>query len=149
MSKQRGEVIIRTEDGKEYTVRFSVEALCHLEETFGKSFIEIARELNDVNKLSVTVMRKVLWAGLIEYQPNMTLKEAGELIVPLGGGMKVLSLLEEGLRVAFPQADDDEKPGNPPQPGQTNGTGPASISGGVDLEETKTAFGDERQKNLI
>jgi hypothetical protein len=117
----KGEVALEAGD-KTYTLRYSIDAICSMEAALGKGFPAIAAEMSDINKMSVTVVRQVLHSGLQESHPDLTLKDAGELILSAGGALKVMAKVTEALGAAFPDAKKDAKPG--PQPGPRRaGTG--------------------------
>jgi hypothetical protein len=137
----KGEVAFEAE-GKTYTLRFSIDALCNLEEAAGKGFASIAIELSDPEKMSVSLLRKVLWAGLIEHHPDLDVRAAGELILAAGGAVVVLGQIEKAFTAAFPE--DPEKGARPQTPGRPNGTGPASTEAGQVSAATKKPSGDAR-----
>lgn len=88
--------------GKEYSLRFTVNALCCLEEKMGCGLEKILQS-------PLTGMRGLLWCGMMEDEPRMTLEEAGELMerhLLSGGSMDSLSqTLANGLKDAgfFPK----------------------------------------------
>lgn len=108
----------------EYTLRFSIDAICALEDAAGKGFIALTADMQNVERMSMGLVRKVLWAGLREHHPDITLKQAGDLIIPAGGMQKVLGYIEVAFVAAFPEAKAEEEV-RPPTPGQ-GGTGSAS-----------------------
>lgn len=76
-----------TLNGREYPLRFTVNALCRLEEKTGKS-------LEDMRSGQMSCLRGLLWCGLAEGAPEMTLEQAGDLIdayLRSGGQWKALS----------------------------------------------------------
>ena len=76
-----------TLNGREYTLRFSVNALCCLEEKTGVSL----REMRGDQWRS---LRGLLWCGLLEACPHMTPEEAGSLLeahLQDGGDLKTVS----------------------------------------------------------
>lgn len=116
----KGEVELQAGE-KTFTLRYSIDAICSMEAALGKGFPAIAAEMSDINKMSVSVVRQVLHSGLQECHPELTLKEAGELILSAGGALKVMAKVTEALGAAFPDAKE-AKPG--PQPGPRRaGTG--------------------------
>lgn len=109
----RGEVAFSTEDGATYTLKFSVDALCALEEAVGKGIVAISIELSDPEKLSMGLLRKVLWAGLRHHHPDVDVKAAGELIVGTGGIEGVIPVISEALEAAFQKGDKKRSPQKP------------------------------------
>ncbi len=134
----KGEVSFEVND-KTYMLKFSIDALASLECEFGKlegkgkvPARQIFQELSDPERMSISGVRLALWAGLQEHHPRMTIKAAGELIVPAGGTNKIIGLIADAVVLAFPQAEEspqestgDEASERPSMPSQ-NGTGSAS-----------------------
>lgn len=110
----KGEVELLVGD-KSLILRFSVDAICSLEERLGKGFPAIAGDLQDPAKVTITLVRHLLHAGLSEFQPDITLKEAGELIVPAGGMVKVLEQVSKAITAAFPQQAEASGTRRPPK----------------------------------
>lgn len=117
--------------GETYTLRFSVDALCELEEATGKTIVVLASDLGDASKVSMGLLRKVIWAGLRDHHPGVDLKAAGELILAAGGVSAVMAHVGKAFALAFPEPEGDAGGDqNPPKPGR-NGTGPASSETGA------------------
>lgn len=121
----KGDVAINA-GGVEYTFRFSIDALCQLEELTGKSFMEIAKAFES-GSVSMSVTRALVWAGLREHHPKVSVKAAGDLIVEMGGIAGVMPKVLEAFTLAFPEAKEAAE--NPPK-GQ-DGTGPNSSGSGA------------------
>lgn len=105
--------------GKPYTLRFSVDAMCQVEEKAGKGFHLVAAELNDIETTTVRMQRIMLWAALQHHHKGITLIEAGELIVSGGGALAVLEKVGKAIELAFPQQS---------QSGETSESPPATPS---------------------
>lgn len=122
MNPHKGEVVFDA-GGQAYTMRFSIDAICALEEETGKGVVLLSEELSDPAKLRMSLVRQVVWAGLRDAHPELTVKQAGELIASSGGLSNMVERIGRAFQLAFPV---DEKTGDRPQkPGQ-DGTGPAS-----------------------
>ena len=119
----KGEVAFEAGDAT-YTLRFSIDALCSLEEITGKGIIALSNELSDADRLSVTLLRQVLWAGLQEHHKGMDLKAAGELIAAGGGVVAMVGIIARAFEATFPETEAGGA-ARPPIAGQ-NGTGPRS-----------------------
>ena len=78
----RGEASFEVE-GKTYRLRYSWNAAAEFEEPAGRTFYEAADALSE-GRLSVRTLRAMLWAGLEEQHPGLTLKDAGNFIGKLG-----------------------------------------------------------------
>lgn len=95
--------MIVTLNGKDYPLRFSVNALCCLEEKTGVS-------LDRLQGSPMRCLRGLLWCGLTESRPDMTLEDAGQLLdehLRSGGSLQGASdALAAALSDAcfFPQA---------------------------------------------
>ena len=91
---------------REYVLRFSIDAICHLEAATGRTFPAIAVDMGRPDKVSMTLLRHLMHAGLLEHHPEMTLKDAGELIVAGAGGLQgSMALVEHAIASAFPSAE--------------------------------------------
>lgn len=117
----KGEVEIEVGEAR-YRLRFSIDAICHLEEATGMSFALLAVKLSNPATQSVSLVRQVLHAGLSEAHPEIDLKAAGELIVPAGGVAAVMEKFNRAVELAFPEVKAAAAP--PPKgPRQRSGTG--------------------------
>ena len=118
----KGEVEFEA-DGVTYTLRFTVDAMCRLEEETGKLFQELAADLADPKRIGISRVRQVFWACLQDRHEGVTLKEAGELIAKAGGMAGAVDLISLAMVRAFPQ--EAKGTARPPKPGRVR-TGPAS-----------------------
>lgn len=123
----KGEVSFRAGD-IEYTMRFSANALCELEDAIGMGVNAVATQLADPSSLRLKMVRSVFWAGLRDRHPDMTIKHAGDLITELSL-TKAMELVSDAFTLAFAR----EAEAHPPQPGEAGpaktdqaGTGSAS-----------------------
>ena len=121
-NKQKGEVAV-TVGQKRYVLCYSVNALCELEGATGKRFVDLAAELSDPARVTIKVVRDFFHAVLIEHQPDVTLREAGDIMVKAGGMLAIMTKINESLVLAFPEAKESSRP--PREAGET-GTGSAS-----------------------
>ena len=62
-----------TLNGRDYPLRFSINALCCLEEQTGQS-------LSGLQSARFSCLRNLLWCGLMEAEKGMTLQAAGDLL---------------------------------------------------------------------
>ena len=103
-------------DGKPFHVRFTWNAAAEYEEVAGKplsdALLDVARE-----KLSARSLRAMLWAGLQEQHPDVTLKETGRLIDKLGR-REAQRVMGVALRYFFPELEkeDAKTTAGPPTP---------------------------------
>lgn len=126
INPHKGEVSFEA-DGQRFVLQYSIDAVCTLEGETGKGFVALVEELEQ--NPSLTLMRQMLWAGLLERHPDITLKEAGELIPAAGGLVGAMVLFNKAFQVAFPAPDDKPRPRKAGSP--KNGTGPQSIKHGA------------------
>jgi len=90
--------------GKRYRLKYSVNAMCAVEEISGGS-------LDKLMDMQFSACRLLLWGALIAYQPEITLTVAGELIgkfLKEGGTLEdIVNICAEALSEAgfFSQAD--------------------------------------------
>lgn len=120
-NRHKGDVSVKVGE-REFIFRFSIDALCQLEEQTGKTIIEIGQILNS-GRIGVTLTRSLVWAALREHHPEITLKEAGEMLPDMGGAVGAMGPITQAFGAAFPERSGKQE--NPPKPDQ-DGTGPAS-----------------------
>lgn len=92
-------------DGREYALRFTVNALCNLEARFGS--------LNEALKTEFTCLRALIWCGLME-EEHLTLEAAGALLqrhFEHGGTLEstaeaVADALNDACFFHLPEADE-------------------------------------------
>lgn len=99
--------------GKRYTLRYSIDALCALEERFDKNIANLALEISDFDKIRLATVRAVLWAGLTEHQPDMSEQDCNAIFEDLGL-MPVAELVLRGVEASFPKRGGEAAPANPP-----------------------------------
>lgn len=99
----RGSVAIQVGD-RAYTLAFTVNALCELEDVLGKPVAKIADGLSDPNNVRMSTVRALLWAGLQDHHPGTDLKAAG-LIASEAGIPVVMEAIGKAFSLAFPEAE--------------------------------------------
>jgi hypothetical protein len=123
----RGELAFEAA-GKTYTLQYSHDALVELEQELDRGIIGIINELQSWTKeperIRLSWIRALLWAGLRKHHPDLDLLAAGELITDAGGIGEVVNLAGEGLGRAF---SAPETKGARPRK-RPNGTGIDSTS---------------------
>lgn len=125
-NSQKGEVELKAGD-RTYVLRYSIDAICTIEEKLGKNFLRVVAEMQNPATVSVTMMREVLHAGLAEHHPELTLKEAGELLVAAGGVVGAMKKVNDAFGAAFPDAEASGTPRPQNRAGRRKaGTGPSS-----------------------
>jgi len=83
--------------GRSVTLRYTVNAMCAIEDACGGA-------LDEVIQRQFTAARLLLWGGMLDGCPGVTLAEAGELIgahLASGGTLEeIVELCAEGMRRA-------------------------------------------------
>lgn len=96
-------------NGREYALRYSVNAVCGLEDKLG-SLAELTR-----NPLSC--LRGLLWCGLMETEKGITLEDAGALLQAHLDGGGSLKQVSGQMAAALEEAGFFQPPaGNGPAP---------------------------------
>ena len=83
MSKAKGEVGFDA-DGERFTLSFSIDALCELEDAAGCSIAKIGTILADPDQPQLRIVKSAFWAALTDHHPDMTQKDASKLMASLG-----------------------------------------------------------------
>lgn len=117
---QKDEVLL-VSSGKEYLLHFSLNSIIEVEAAAGTDINSVLAKLNS-NPPDFLTMRLLLWALLIDHQPEITQKEASKLM-PQGGFPVLSKTLQRAISIAMPS--DDGAGGNPPA-ASLDGTGLAS-----------------------
>lgn len=94
----RGEVAFKVDDA-DYTLVYSTNAICELEERLDKGLNVIV-----ANMERLTTVRALLWAGLRAKHPDVTIEKAGEMIDRCGMA-SATEAIGKALTAAFPPAD--------------------------------------------
>lgn len=96
-NKHRGEVEIFLD--KKRTLKYNMNALVHLEDALGHSITKMDQEDMGIKKIV-----QMFWAGLLHEMPNLTVKEAADLM-----DYSSLSEISEKVSEAFGLAFETEK----------------------------------------
>lgn len=104
-----------------YTLRYSVNAICALEEESGKTVTALGVEMADPGKVGLSLLRLLLWAGLREHHADISLAGAGDILEAVGAA-KAAPIIGEAFQLAFPK---ETRTARPPKGGRA-GTGSAS-----------------------
>lgn len=121
----KGEASLRLADGRTLTLAYSFDALCAVEEVAARSISEVLAEISK-GAPRLTTARALIYGGLQQHHPEVTLTEAGELI--LSDGPAVSEAMNRALAAAFPKAAEGRQAANPPS--QRPGTGSRSSRSG-------------------
>lgn len=119
-NRERGAVEIEAFD-RTFTLRFSFNAMCEIEDHFDKSFDEVMTSLNTKHP-RLTTLRGVLWGAMCENEPRPSLQNIGELVDELGAEA-IGAAIGKAMEAAFPKSEDGA--GNPRKASKA-GTGKTS-----------------------
>lgn len=108
----RGEVTLTVGD-QEYTLSFSINAICELEDVLDAPVAKIADGLNDASTVRMSMVRTVIWAALRDHHEDVSIKEAG-LIATAAGIPAVMDAIGKAFSLAFPDASEAKGKANPP-----------------------------------
>ena len=93
---------------KTYTLYFSINALCELEEALGGNVVELATLMADASKLSIKNVRTIFWAGLRDHHEAMSLTDAGRLMSDMGIA-EAMELVAKAFTLSFPDTGGEAK----------------------------------------
>jgi len=102
-NKNRGEVSLKVGTNT-YTLRYSTNALCKLEDGFDKTVQEIAKLLEDSDNVRQSHVRLFFHAAFADNHPELTVEDAG-LIMSDAGMEAAMGAASEAFRLAFAPAE--------------------------------------------
>lgn len=115
---QRGEVEFEA-SGKTYKVRIDWNAIALAEEASRCSYVDILDAFSappgQPIRVSIRVVRALLWAGLQESHSTVTLDDVGKLIGDIGP-LAAVDVAMRALTAVLPEVDADDPPADPPTP---------------------------------
>jgi hypothetical protein len=100
-NRQRGYVSIELDRLRK--LRFDTNALAELEDAMGKPITQ----LTDAN-VGIKALRAMLWAGLLHESPDLTIKEAGQLM-DYADMKEVAEKVTEAISLAFGDGTEKNK----------------------------------------
>jgi hypothetical protein len=105
-----GEKLYRADNGRDLRFYYDFDALVAVEEAAGRSFKAVLEDMARGETL-LKDLRALIWAGLQKHQPEITLSQAGELV--LTEGQRLGESMREALVAAMPElkADSPKKRG--------------------------------------
>jgi len=121
----RGEVQFAAA-GQTFTLVYTTNALCRLEEHLGAGVGAIAGMVGDLAKVRLLDIRTLLWAGLQEHHPMLDTAAVGRIMDAIGV-LESVELIMRAFSGAFPRGGDAEAGGDGPLARATHvGTGTLS-----------------------
>lgn len=101
-NREKGEVSFSA-DGKDWVLRFSTNAMCEVEDAFGKGIVQVANDLQSDEGVSIKAMRTLFSIGVVGCEG---VDQAGHLMDEIGLS-KAGDLIGEAFSAAFPVAQDE------------------------------------------
>jgi len=99
----RGQVALAAGDAT-YTLCFSANALCELEDATGQAVTQITEKFNS-GGASMKLVRALVWAGLQDHHPDIDLKGAGRIITDAGMA-PTMEAVGRAFELAFPDVEE-------------------------------------------
>lgn len=104
----RGSVSLQAGD-RTYTLSYSTNALCELEDRTGKTIQVLANALNSPEGVSLKMVRDLVWGALRDHHEGADIQTAGG-IIDTAGLPDVMEAIGQALRAAFPDAKGGRNP---------------------------------------
>lgn len=98
--KNNKSLTIKLADGKDYELRFTLNAMAELEDRYG----DVDKAFAAMDKGSFKAIRCVLWAGLQDQHPELTEQKVGSLI-DMASMHEMMGQLNAGLAQDLPDAE--------------------------------------------
>jgi hypothetical protein len=92
-----------------YTLSFSVNALCELEDAFNQPVAKIAETLGKPESIRLSTVRTLVWAALRDHHEEMDIKAAGDVVTDAGMA-KTMAAIGKAFELAFPAPSGKENP---------------------------------------
>ena len=106
----RGSVALQAGDHA-YTLSYSVNAICELEDHLGMPVAKIVNLMKDEENIRMATVRALIWGALRDHHEDIGLKGAGEIATTAG-----ISACMEKVGKAFELAFPSEAKGKPRPP---------------------------------
>lgn len=106
-----------------YTLSFSVNSICSLEDELGEGWDAIASQLRSTPR--VKTVRAVLWAGLLDKHEGLEIEDAGRIMTEAGVA-ETMEAVGRALIAAFPAPKEEKAAGSRPTKRAAAGTGSPS-----------------------
>lgn len=107
----RGSVSLQAGD-RAYTLSFSINALCELEDAFDAPVAKIAADMDKAENVRIKSVRLLVWAGLRDHHEEVDLKGAG-LIATEAGIPACMAAIGQAFKLAFPDREGKKTPRPP------------------------------------
>jgi hypothetical protein len=117
----KGEVEVPLEDGRKLKLVFDANAWCEIEDALGRNTQDIIADLQaKPPRAGVKVQRAIMWGGLRRYHPELSLEDAGDILI------EASEALHKAIGSAMPEADAEagEAEAGPRKPRRGTGAKP-------------------------
>lgn len=95
---------------KDYTLSFSINSLCELEDLLGESVNTVAAQISNPAAVRMKTVRALIWAALQDNHPDVTLEQAGD-ITSEAGLPATMAAVGAAFAGAFPETAGEAKGG--------------------------------------
>lgn len=102
MSKANGKVKLN----EELYLKYTTNALVEFEDETGQEFMVVAANM-EKGKVSFKMLRALVWAGLIDCDEDITVKQAGNIIDDVGFE-KTLEKAMDAIQAMFPSTKEEQ-----------------------------------------
>jgi hypothetical protein len=142
----KGQARLPLSDGRELKLEYDFDGLIALEEAAGMKMPQVYEALKAAEKskdgLSLRIQRAIIYGGLQMHHPEMTLKEAGNIILSEAGAFATAMSAISGAHGPAEGGQAGEAEADPPQKG--SGIGANSSKHGAAQASTRKASGSKR-----
>lgn len=76
---------LKVSDDKTYTLSLSCNAMIDVEKALDMGYPKILADLADVNNIRIASVRVLFWGCFRDHHPDVTVEQAGELMMAQGG----------------------------------------------------------------
>lgn len=135
----RGEVDFESDHGR-LTLKYDVNALCELEDELDIGIQEFGEMFAGKRKIRLKHVRAAFWAGLRHHRPEISVSEAGEIMMEVGGMTPALDLIGKAFELAF--IDKTESSGESNDRPHLGRVSKSPGEGGAPQTSTRTNSGD-------
>jgi hypothetical protein len=122
----KAEQTVVLDDGRKLQFVYDVNSWIDISDELGMEVPDIIAKLTDkANPPSLKVQRVIIWGGLRKHHSEMSIRDAGEVMVEAAVAM------EKALGGSLPQAEEGTSADDEADPPRRRGRGTASSKAGV------------------
>jgi len=105
MNKHKGEIPLKV-GNKEYSLKFTTNSLCELEEVLGMTTLDMIDSLK--SSMGLKQLRCLVWAATLDNHKGLSMNEVGEIIDAVGFN-NCLKACGEALNAGFPTGKNSKE----------------------------------------